>query len=247
VSGFDPHMRPITPLPLPELVAAEDESSGFFADFGEERPPWTQARYEVHCEAVAAAQLEWDRRKADWDIAYRDRLRRLWASRGVPIRAILAAERPLPSEASKTALAGLDGTRVLSGTRGVGKTVAAVMWLLAGREPSEYSETREPRFIDGSQLARWPRYDDEAMTTLELARALVIDDLGVEYADQRGSTAATLDALVNARYSRQLPTMITTNLPAVEFKARYGERVADRIRESGSFTEICGKSMRGRK
>ncbi len=166
-----------------------------------------------------------------------------------------------------------DGDRilVLSGERGCGKTTAAA-WLLSQEleGPRSYEEAlrlipmsasaeswgrpyldRTPRrggpsvFVDVSKLARLSRYRSDDMDPLEEALLLVIDDLGMEYADEKGSFLSTLDGLFNARYAAQLYTVITTNLPAKAFKARYGERIADRIRECGRFVELSDKSLRG--
>ncbi len=134
---------------------------------------------------------------------------------------------------------------VLSGTRGSGKTTAAAWWSVQRQPQHRYLPTQQPFFVDASRLARWPRYDEGKMQRLESALALVIDDLGVEYDDKQGNFRSMFDALVNARYASMLPTVITTNLNAEEFKARYGERVADRIREVGRFVSIPDESLRG--
>ena len=148
---------------------------------------------------------------------------------------------------------------VLSGTRGCGKTTAAAWcvaqppredpyrardaWLRGAISPRAY---RSPLFLDVSKLQRASRYDEERMLDVEMAATLAIDDLGMEYADAKGSFAALFDALFNVRYADQLKTVITTNLTAVDFKARYGERVADRIRECGVYIELDEQSLRGR-
>lgn len=139
---------------------------------------------------------------------------------------------------------------VLSGRRGCGKTVAAGRWLVA------LSGNGRGLFIDAPRLTRWSRYDDDEMEKLERVGALVIDDLGMEYDDKHGAFRSFVDGLINARYSRSLPTLITTNLPANDFerdgqkvegfKSRYGERIADRIRECGKFVELRGDSMRSK-
>jgi hypothetical protein len=135
---------------------------------------------------------------------------------------------------------------VLSGLRGCGKTTAAAWWVTQKHKPQQYVRTFDPRFVDSTSLARWPKYDDAAMRELERASALVIDDLGVEYDDKGGAFRSFLDGLVNSRYAACLPTLITTNLTASDFRARYGERIADRIREAGRFVELAGESLRRR-
>lgn len=125
---------------------------------------------------------------------------------------------------------------VLAGGVGCGKTVAAalVVHQLGGR------------FIDVSRLVRLSRYDDDQIRPYEECSLLAIDDLGMEYADTKGSFLATLDGLLNARYAAGLRTVITANLAWDAFRRRYGERIADRLKESGRYVEISDQSMRGR-
>jgi len=150
---------------------------------------------------------------------------------------------------------------VLSGTRGCGKTTAAAWVVAQDPKPSPLHELymegvlrgrpdmgkrKNPMFLDVTKLQRASRYDEERMAEIEYASTLAIDDLGLEYADAKGSFTALFDGLFNTRYAEQLKTVITTNLTATDFKARYGERVADRIRECGRFVELSDPSMRGR-
>ena len=135
---------------------------------------------------------------------------------------------------------------VLSGPRGCGKTVA-IAWAAAQHVNPvvEWDAVGAGRFVDVARLARVSRYSDEAMAELESAALLAIDDLGMEYCDVKGSFLATLDGLFNARYAACRRTLIATNLPGAQFRERYGERIADRIRESGRFVELRGPSLRG--
>jgi DNA replication protein DnaC len=126
---------------------------------------------------------------------------------------------------------------VLAGPAGVGKSVAAA-WLVA-------THARSAIFIDQSRLVRKSRYADSDMAPLEDVSLLAIDDLGSEYLDERGSFLTSIDGLINARYSEERPTVITTNLSSARFMMRYGERISDRIREVGRFIEFRGPSLRG--
>lgn len=123
----------------------------------------------------------------------------------------------------------------LSGNPGCGKTVAAADWLW---------RNLPGLFIKSARLARWDRYDNESMNRLLRARRLVIDDLGTEYQDAKGNFMAILDEIIDVRHDHSRPTVITTNLDAPAFKLRYGERIADRIREDGRFVSLSGGSMR---
>lgn len=156
---------------------------------------------------------------------------------------------------------------VLAGPRGTGKSTAAA-WVIAQPCPEPYEGPgsmrrvyrggvdrleREPwpfelhaRFLDVSRLQRLSKFRDEDMGPVERCSMLAIDDLGMEHLDQAGNFLSVLDGLVNARYAASLRTVITTNLNASTFKGRYGERIADRLREVGRFVECAGESLRGR-
>jgi len=74
---------------------------------------------------------------------------------------------------------------------------------------------------------------------------LIIENLGREYW-KPGSDYAPCrwDDLFDIRYSRYLPTIITTNLTPTEFKTRYGKHNGSRLREWGIWTEIVEEDMR---
>jgi hypothetical protein len=129
---------------------------------------------------------------------------------------------------------------VVSGTPGCGKTVAAAKWLYDFSKSTQ----RAGFWLTAARLARWPRYDDSDMERLLRPPRLVLDDLGTEYLDDKGSFMATLDELINERFARKRPTVITTNLNAAAFKARYHERIVDRIREDGRFVSLASPSLR---
>jgi len=209
---------------------------------------WTEEQWREHDARVAA-----EREAAGDELAAernrrREKSRRVLVERGFPLDKLRALEAKVYTDAVQHAQEYLESGRrilVLSGGRGVGKTMAAVWWGTQAHPAPPELECGPARFIDAPSLARWPRYDDDRMRQLEMARALVVDDLGLEYDDQRGAFVSLIGALVNARYSNMLPTLITTNMQAGPFKARYQERVADRIREVGDFVEIKGESLRG--
>jgi len=128
---------------------------------------------------------------------------------------------------------------VLAGKAGAGKTVAAC-WLVA--QP----KTKTALFVKAAQLARWQRYDEDEVDRLIDPGLLVIDDLGAEFNDERGSFLTLLDEVLVRRLEEKRRTVVTTNLDAGEWEARYGIRILDRIRESGVFYQFGGPSLRGR-
>jgi len=148
----------------------------------------------------------------------------------------------------------------LSGNPGCGKTTAAAAWLWQYLQradswrpdrrmlgtPSVLPVAPLPIFLKSARLSRWERYDVKEMDRLLQSARLVIDDLGVEFQDSKGNFMAILDEVIDTRYDESRPTVITTNLDADAFKSRYGERIADRIRESGKFVSLGNASLRRR-
>lgn len=139
---------------------------------------------------------------------------------------------------------------VLSADKGAGKSTAAAVWLY-DNVPLEGAPTYKTRYWwNGTRLARANGYAKEYERMMQ-SQFMVIDDLGVEYLDKNGNFLQRLDELIDERYSNFKRTIITTNLNAVAFKERYGERVADRMREGfawgGGFVELSDDSMRARR
>lgn len=133
---------------------------------------------------------------------------------------------------------------VLGGAKGQGKTTAGG-YFLADPAAKWPRQPYAPRFMTVAQLLRTNRYDAAQMAALERCPALVIDDLGSEYLDDKGAFLAFFFGLVNARYADWLDTVITCNLSRDKFRERYGERAYDRLREVGEYFEYEGESKRG--
>jgi DNA replication protein DnaC len=174
------------------------------------------------------------------------------AERGAPVDDIARVtsgglEETEALVAVQAAIAGGSKLFVLGGPPGIGKTTAACYWLIHARAVTTLVRTRPALFIRAGQLARWDRFGQEAMRDLERARALVVDDLGVEFDDTKGAFRSLLDEVVDARYAASLPTLLTTNLAGPAFKERYHERIADRVRGAGGFIALRGESMRARR
>jgi len=129
-----------------------------------------------------------------------------------------------------------DSCVVLSGTHGCGKTVAATWWAIR-RRPI-------PMFVRASTFAASSRYDRDTRLSWFAASALVLDDLGSEFSDVKGSFLVDLDELIDVFYGDRRPLLITTNAEMPEFKSRYGARIVDRLRECGSWFSVIGGSLR---
>lgn len=142
---------------------------------------------------------------------------------------------------------------VLLGGVGQGKSFAAcwAAWQLAARVPLgalATGQSADPvRWCRATEFARLSAYsgDDRAFFEgLCKVRVLVLDDLGAE--TLAGVAAAHLDELIDVRISHNRRTVLTSNLVAGAFKQRYGDRIADRIRESAVISAGSGASMRRR-
>lgn len=140
------------------------------------------------------------------------------------------------------------------GRAGAGKTVAAADSLRWARTSWDEVGVRRWRFSEGlgmfvkaAQLAQaMHRGETDTLRRASNVHWLVIDELGGEYADQGGRWLGEFDALIDARYEGRRRTVITTNLPAEDFKQRYGERIASRIRGDGRVVDCGADDLRRR-
>lgn len=173
---------------------------------------------------------------------------------GVPRQAVDALVAPGATVALGAAKAWwLSGRPVLLllGGVGSGKTTAAA-WVLSkhlervGAQPS--GTTREPAMFSTAQEldgASGFRQDfREWLERLCHCGLLVLDDLGTERLGD-GEQGA-IQRIVTQRIATGRRTVLTANLDAAAFRERYGERLADRIRESGQVKGSGTTSLRGR-
>ncbi len=183
--------------------------------------------------------LEQERRERETEVdAERAALRDKLVRRGCPVRLLdpIVAGSLQDTPPMKYVEAWIGGEPrptflVLSGSKGVGKTTAAA-WA------SQHMGAL--RWVRAGELATIGLYDRERFDPIANARTLVLDDLGTEFNDAKGAFRALFDLLINTRYDGMLRTIITTNLLADGFTARYGARVLDRINEAGLWAN-CGR------
>lgn len=133
-------------------------------------------------------------------------------------------------------LLGLTGTgkthQAYASIRELAITGAAATWAVT-TAADLYAALRPRHGIDSE--AEFRRYRD--------ASILLIDDLGAE----RKPTEFTEEInfrLINWRYERQLPTLITSNLLPKEISARLGDRVTSRLIEMCQRVVIEGPDRR---
>lgn len=157
------------------------------------------------------------------------------------VRAVLAgsASRVTLANGNAKDVKGTETLLVLAGIPGAGKTLAAC-------EP--LAET-EGMYLRASALSD-RRFD---LRDAEYARLLVLDDLGVEFLDDKGWALARLAEVIEVRHARKFRTIITTNLrrrkkepsDPPQWAERYGARLDSRMDEGGLFVSVAGESLRG--
>lgn len=132
---------------------------------------------------------------------------------------------------------------VLASEPGRGKSVAAC-WALS---------QASGLFVGSSALAIAPRREDNTDDVpanvldarMRTCGLLVVDDLGIEHSPS-GFAVARLDAIVTHRWEREKPTLLTTNMLAEAFEARYGARIASRVNgDALGWRNLGGPDLRG--
>jgi DNA replication protein DnaC len=161
--------------------------------------------------------------------------------------ALFTAEEPSVAAIRRWCVRVARGERlglVIAGTVGTGKTheaVAAFRWLLRTHPARVLPAVAVavPALLDG---LRPGRERVEELSACEDARLLLLDDLAAERASDW--TAEVLYRLIDARYARNLPTIITTNATGPVIRASLGDRVASRLNGLGSYVVLEGPDRR---
>jgi DNA replication protein DnaC len=164
------------------------------------------------------------------------------ANRGVPEKHIRAVydKPPIDCDAMRAVrdfLASDKTSLVLAGGTGTRKSGSAC-WALTQR-PGVFVTEDEVLRLFASRLPD----DVEAWRRIRQAQVLLVDDIG-EYSDDKGWGVKVITGLWNHRYSSELKLIVTANTTPAEFKSQWGERIVDRVRESGKFVELGGQSVR---
>lgn len=210
---------------------------------------WNEAREEEQGRREAAAEAK---RKAERAAYVREitpgRLRAV----GAPPRAVEAWEaglkRTKAAEAVDKAMNEGKTFCLLKGGTGVGKTVAAVAAMAAVLLADERDDLPclFVRAVEGARLGLYDAEDKALVGQMIKATVLVVDDLGAEFMSEGSIWRTILDEVIDTRYGDRATTILTTNLDSAAFKARYGERISDRIRHAGIVEECGTGSLRER-
>ncbi len=104
--------------------------------------------------------------------------------------------------------------------------------LLAGRDPMTGKRMRMPLY-NAVALTEMHRTSVAEWHNVARAPLLAIDDLGTEPREvmEFGNMTAPMRDLLEIRYDRSLPTLISTNMTPADITKRYGDRIGDRMRE----------------
>ena len=133
---------------------------------------------------------------------------------------------------------------VLTGSTGLGKTF--LLHAMAERLIEKDVNVLIISAYRMLEILRKSYFDnDEGSSDLIEAEVLMIDDLGSEPLMQN-VTVEQLFNLLNERQTRNLPTVISTNLDMARFRERYTERVASRLMDNRSckVLNLLGKDIR---
>lgn len=137
---------------------------------------------------------------------------------------------------------------VLAGAVGSGKTCGATLALLEHAAAKErWNERDTPRFWNVAAVALGAllgKAGEEVLEEAIRAPVLVIEDLGAESMVGADVWLSMLGVVVDARYRAEAVTIITTNLDMAALRKRYGERVADRLRQCARLKGTEAVSMR---
>ncbi len=143
-------------------------------------------------------------------------------------------------------IARMEQSVLMIGGVGVGKTYkAAQIYNIFGKsrdfiDVSEYlREANRRKWLKTTDASeRYREWIDEVMN----AKLLVLDDLGIEKADEQN--ASIIREIIQRRYNDASMTIITTNLNGKELEARYSARLISRVYEDYQVIVMKGADRR---
>jgi len=173
-----------------------------------------------------------------------------------------ASENPVALETARAFVAGRITGLFLQGGTGTGKThlmaaIGQAMEREAGYEiihnPGHADTARAtkavaPLYQSIFDLASCMRRYFEERGGVDLERdcchadVLLLDDLGAERLVD--GAQFTVEKVIETRYSRCLPTVITSNLTLEAVVERYGNRMLSRMTEGGRIVQMRGRDRR---
>ncbi len=144
------------------------------------------------------------------------------------------------------------GNLILSGTTGTGKTMLANLIATALIQANQDVLVIRSSQIGEQARATWSKYstisEHELINGWINQDLLVIDELGeadLSYnAEMQQADRERLSRIIDGRYTKGLPTIITTNLTKNALKERLGDRAWDRLQQHAVFIAFNWQSYR---
>lgn len=143
----------------------------------------------------------------------------------------------------------------LNGTVGNGKTtmlraISELITNIHNADDGKYHAMApfSHHYITATDLADIFLENKATYNGIRNTKLLLIDDVGREPKEivDYGNTLYPFIDMMQYRYNNGLGTIFTTNLTGPQLRERYGERIADRMRECCYFVEFRGNSFRPR-
>lgn len=131
---------------------------------------------------------------------------------------------------------------LMTGGTGLGKThlsLAIAARVLEKGQSVIYGSA--PELMRILEREYFGKSDNDTMSTLNSCDLLILDDLGAE--PEKPLTESLLYEIINARVSRGLPMIVSTNLNAAELNKRYSGKIGSRLL-GFHIMPFCGDDIR---
>jgi hypothetical protein len=167
---------------------------------------------------------------------------------GAPTRFMAQLVSPRRTIALQKSLAwNRKGFLTITGPTGTGKSFAAASVLFEATRSRMERTWNDPTQWSKSAAGLWLSAYRVSTSREDFALALscgflVLDDLGEEVPTP--AVRAAMKEIVSERYNRDRPTIVTSNLSIEAIRDRYGDRMVERLVETGKVIECSGESMR---
>ena len=102
------------------------------------------------------------------------------------------------------------------------------------------------RYLTATELAEIIAHDRPTWNVIKNYQVLFVDDVGTEPAAimDYGNHITPFVELITNRYNNRLGLVFTTNIPPKDMAARYGIRIADRLKECCEIVVFEGKDRK---
>jgi DNA replication protein DnaC len=231
------------------MYADAEHASAFLAD-------WHEAIADDEAREVAlAAARETERAKAERARLLAEDIPKAFLAAGAAPRDVrmwrrggYAETESLKAVRELLAAPGERPFLVLAGAVGSGKTCGTALALLEHASGKvRWRERDTPRFWNAAAVALGAllgKAGEEVLEEAIRAPVLVLEDLGAESMVGADVWLSMLNVVLDERYRAEAVTIITTNLDMAVLRKRYGERMADRLRQCARLKGTEAHSMR---